>query len=910
MEHLKEMTRLINMGRCWAVVGAGASCDMGLPSWELLARRIHAQVTELGVEHDSDTYLRFIAEDRFPELFSLAEHDLGGLSELLQLVNKELTPRRARGDIYSYLSMWPFRGYLTTSFDDHLKEHLDDTGVSFKVLANSEADFRKLRNDTPRVVVKLHGSLDDPSNVVLTSTQYADFRSSPSREYFRRKLGAIFEMADVVVVGYSLRDPDIAFIIEQAHHFASPQHPIYMIAADVDAAEARELYRTKNIRVASYPNSDGTHSALVQRTLPLMNRFIAPRVVGEPPEEIRSPEEDDTAASLYIYTQSRLRAHDGDFTDRALEALILRQLSRNGSQELQTVAGLISSLPIPNPPEALRERAQEIVSRLEEQRYIKLNAQRVLQLTDEGQRMAVENQGQAELLRDQVAGQIRLDFVREFPKSAEHEVTSFVEVAMQGLHVAMRRRGLSVAACVFAGATANLHEGLDIFDFLREASNQLGKFEYRAFFIEYLAGVIEKPSELFARYLAGLSQGHFAFHALGLHQAASRLRRDWLTSTVWILDSSVVLPLLAKNCYGYPYALDLFERIRDLEVPVFTTRNLFEEVVEHLKWAMTCINKYGTDSTEFMMIALLRGAYKQNLFIDGFIRSAANHPALTFEMYIESIFGKDATDDLGAAVEQVVSAFNVETRRFSEWEGFRAIDWGDRPHWTEKIREDRIERDTYRRQSQCEAEAEVLILLLGEREGLFEALDEGPSRAYFVSQSGVLRRVFPGSDCPVWSPEALYRYLLLFRTEEPWDDLAVYEAIRSDLFLSGISVIDEHSYARYFNPLINEANLRIQEAKELFRAGEASYLDSLSEFYDEVPELEKPFYALQVAWDIAKRERERADRVEVSAPLADKERQELEQLRIDKAFRKKRAKHKRRSIEQRKARENKSDKRE
>lgn len=897
-----ELTRLINTGKCWAIVGAGASCEMGLPSWEGLARGIYAHIRESGVEHDSKTYSKYIENRKFPEMFSLAERDLGGIDELLQVVGKKLSPKRERGDIYGFLSMWPFGCYLTTNFDDHMKDHLDYTGVGFTVLGNSANDFKKLRNDTHGVVVKLHGSLDDSSNVVLTSTQYADFRSSPSREYFRRKLGAIFEMTDIVIVGYSFSDPDIEFILEQAHHFASAQHPIYMIAADVSAEEARELYRNSNIRVITYPNPDGTHAALQQRVLPLMNRFIAPRVVGELPEEIRQPEGDDTAASLYIYTQARLQDPGGDFAERALEALILRQLSKNGNQEKRSVSSLVASLPIPNIAEDLRARAHEVAKRLEKQNLLEWGAQGVVQLTHEGQARVDENQAQSELLREQVAAQIKLDFGHEFPESAEHEVQSFVEAAMRGLRLAMKRRGLSIAACVFAGAAANLHEGLDIFGFLREASNQLGKFEYRAFYIEYLAGIIEKPSQLFTCFLAALSQGHFAFHALGLHRAASRLRHDWLASTVWILDSSVVLPLLAKNCYSHSYAIDLFKRIRDLEIRVFTTQNLFEEVVGHLKWAVTCIDKYGTESTEFMMIALLRGDYKQNVFIDGFVRSAAIHPAMTFELYLESIFGKNATDNLDIAVEQVLSAFNVQTKRFSKWEGFKSIDWGDRPYWSQQIRDDRVAHDTYRNESQCEAEAEVIILLLGERNGLFKALEEGQSRAYFVTHSGVLRRVFPKPDCPVWSPEAFYRYLLLFRTEEPWDDVAVYETIRADLFLSGLSVIDKQLYAKFFNPQVNEANLKMDEVRALIRKGEASYLEALSEFYDTVPELERPFYALQVAWDTAKRERERANRIETSAPLMDKERNELERLRIDKKLREKRAQHKRRSIEQRKRR--------
>jgi len=40
VQYLIELTRLINKGRCWVVVGAGASCDLGVPSWECLAKQV------------------------------------------------------------------------------------------------------------------------------------------------------------------------------------------------------------------------------------------------------------------------------------------------------------------------------------------------------------------------------------------------------------------------------------------------------------------------------------------------------------------------------------------------------------------------------------------------------------------------------------------------------------------------------------------------------------------------------------------------------------------------------------------------------------------------------------------------------------------------------------------------------
>lgn len=907
MQYLTELAKLVNTGRCWVVVGSGASCDLGVPSWPKLAERVLKAVENEAVSPDLATYKKLLESRKYPILFTLAESDLGGIERLCAVVESELVPIHQRGEFYKYLSEWPFACYLTTNFENSLKAHLDDTGTGFTVLNNTPMDFRKINAHSKGLIVRLHGNTQDPANIVLTSKQYADFRSSPGREYFRRKLESIFDMHDVVIMGYSLSDPDISFILERACQFASPSHPIYMIAADVGKGEAQELYETKNVRVISYPNEAGDHQALSRRLLPLMNRFIAPRVRGESPISSDPFTTDEAAASLYVYSRGQLMDPTYDAIDNALQALVLRTLARSGTAASDGMDSLAAELPLPELPEETRRRLEEAVERLQRQELLAVGPHGEIQLTSRGKEVVEDHEAEAEVLRQQVADQIALDFEREFPDSIQEEVSTFVGAALSGLDGALRRRGLTIASCTLGSQPASLHNGIDILAYLRDASNELESFLHRAFFIEYLSDSIVRPTDVFRKYLARQSQGYFAFHILGMHEGAALLRRQWLDSTVWILDSSVILPLLALHSYEHPFAAGLFERIRTLGLATFTTESLFDEVLVHARWAMSCVDKYGADSTEFMMIALLRGDYKQNLFIDGYIQAASANPALGFDSYMESIFGSAERAKLGEATKALLQEHNVRTERFSEWSGFSAVDWGERPYWTDLIRADREERRTFTRPSQCEAEAEVLILLKGERDGTLGAIRPGvPSRAYFVTHSGVLRRVSSDTDCLVWSPEALYRYLLLFPTSTSWSDDAVFEMIRSDLYLSGIPVIDTASYVKFFNPQITESNLRMQQAREIFAKGEAAYLESYTRFYDEsVPDLEKPFYSLQVAWETAQREKERADRVAIVAPLLDKDRQELEKLRIEEKFRKQKAKHKKRSNEQKNALGNK-----
>lgn len=901
MRQLIDLKRIINAGQCFVVVGAGASNEMGYPTWKELAARVAAEITDAGQASDPATYAKYMEARKYPEVFSLAAQDLGGLDALLKRVKAALVAKHPQGEVYRYLASWRFACYLTTNFDAELESHLSRMGTGLPVLGNSESDFRKLRTGSMSgVVVKLHGSLDDPENVVLTSDQYADFRSSPRREYFRRKLGAIFDNHDVLIVGYSLADPDISFILEQARHYASPAHPIFAIAPDVTESEAAELYRTKNIRVTTYPNPDGTHRALVKHLLPTLSKFVAPRVASETVPPASEEEGDGAVASLYIYSQARLAAPRAGFIQVALEALVLRGLYKAHGGVARD--RLLRVLLLSDTQGDLSADVDQAVASLKRRRAVIEVADDVLSLTDAGSREIEDNESDAQLLRQKVETQTQVDCRREFPDASDAHVNAFTRATIHGLDEAMKRRGLAIAACVFGGSEHDVRRDPDIFSTLHDSAAGLEEFTHRAFCIQYLTDAITSPTALMRDYLAALSQGHFAFHALGLHSGAARLRVDWLSQTVWILDSSVILPLLALNCYNHPYASDLFKRIRDLKLTVFTTKTLFQEVALHANWAQKCATHYGTGSADFMMVALLRGEYKQNLFIDGFVRSAAERPMLTFEAYMKEALGVGSGSyDLDTAIEAALARHNVKTVRFSEWSGFDQLDWGEVPRWSDAIREDRETHGTFTRPAQCDAEAEVLILLLGEREGRFSALgNDGPKRAYFVTQSGVLRRVFPEGDCPVWSPEAFYRYLLLFPTDVAWDSDAIYEAIRSDLFLAGVPVIDELSYGKFFKPQVIEATLRFKDAMQHFRSSEGRYLEAYTQVFDSLPELERPFFSIQVAWDLADRERRRAESIEKKAPLTDKERGELQRLKADEAYRRDQAKHKRRSNEQRK----------
>jgi SIR2-like protein len=253
----QRLVRKINQGRCFALVGSGPSIEAGYPSWPRLAKSAYEALQGKGKISDEASYQKYLKANQYPELFTQAERDLGGRLELVKLIASLLVPEDGGSHhIYDLLANWPFACYLTTNWDDLIDARLRRIPEAYTTLQNSKVDFSAIRHDASHLIVKLHSDLAHPDRAVITSADYAKLFGAEGK-YFQDRLRAIFEMFDVLIVGHSLTDPDLRLVLQVAKDTASPQHPVFMIAADLTRAEELELLERFNVVALSYDNSDG-----------------------------------------------------------------------------------------------------------------------------------------------------------------------------------------------------------------------------------------------------------------------------------------------------------------------------------------------------------------------------------------------------------------------------------------------------------------------------------------------------------------------------------------------------------------------------------------------------------------------------------------------------------------------------
>jgi len=313
-----------------------------------------------------------------------------------------------------------------------------------------------------------------------------------------------------------------------------------------------------------------------------------------------------------------------------------------------------------------------------------------------------------------------------------------------------------------------------------------------------------------------------------------------------------------------------------------TTPNLMQEAWEHFEWAVRFINTTGAETPEFLRAAVVKGSYKQNLFIDGYIRLSADGRVGSFKEYLELIFPRGF--DRAAFEDRFISS-GISIQSISDMTGFVQDDWGEIEEAKSRIQEGREYSGTYRSSLQVESEAEIWVLINNLRSGKYSipGVDTVLERFYFVSQSRVLDIVFQEEAVSTWTPEAVYRYLSALPGKQTNPDL-LQQCMLNEYYYAGISFIDKDRYVRFFGPSIDSAKASYEKEKSKYVSElEEAYTRNLDEAFDKTPDLEKPFFVAQMGWRLAEASEQREELSRKRAIEAEAKVKQLESER-DKAW--------------------------
>ena len=842
----KSLISKINSGRCLILVGSGPSCEMGYPSWGELSELTYNELHSRSLISDSESYLKYLRKGSYAELFRQAERDLSDRNALVNLIKPLLRSNgHHSGEIYRLIANWPFACYLTTNYDDEIYSHLKNIYVHYTVVRNRPEDFHIWRDGTTAVIQKLHSDLNHPEELILTSTDYDRLDTNSTGQYYRHSLTTIFSMFDVLIIGHSLSDPDIKLILKSARNLRDPLRPIYMVASGYTKADEQEMIEKYNIELITYPNTDGTHSELL-KLLRSINSFIVPRR-NSTNLSIPQISNDETKAAMTIYLYRRLQGiQDADYLSpliiSGLSSTELKDLSLRQIRSLPILRSLLGDDPIHDASIDSAVTALALKGLVDE-------SENGINITDSGRSKVKDYQRVRELQIDQAYGQFRLHLKGSYPATTDEQLRKCEDLAEEVIVANFSDRGSMIVNRIFSVRSAGSKELTDVFGCISDRAITIDDTDLRLAFIAAMHEFIIQPNQQQREYLASVSQGYFLYHLLGRDPKWHQIRQRIFRETLWLCDSSVLLPRVAIGCHNHDHANDLFRMLNSENAFICTTSKLLQETWTHFEWACDFMRRNGSQSLEFLRAALVKGSFRQNLFLDGYVRLSADGIVGTFQDYIRLIVPDGRIDR--SSFEANLNDVGLQIIDVSSMSGFDQKDWGDMEHVRIEIQDKREQRGTYRSTHQVDAEAEVAIIFKNLKSGKYTIEGRDLEHFYFVSQSQII------GQANLLSPEALYRCLSSLPGGSV-DPGLLQQCMLHEYYYAGVSFIDRERYERFFGSSIDESKasfgrevadyIRDQEDGERFMAA-----------FDQIPDLEKPFFITQMGWRSAEEAREREE---------------------------------------------------
>lgn len=239
IQYIKDIQQASQQNKLVIFVGAGASMDAGVPGWGDFVGELAMSLPESIQDTYKHDYLRLA--QIYKETFDNKAYYDGVKTALLRNVK---SPNAIHDAI---LELEP-NVIITTNYDTLLEQAALAHNRQYFVVSK---DRDLPENHGEKLIVKMHGSLDD-ENIVLTEDDYYDY----SRNFPLIRSFVISQFASKVVlfVGFSFSDINLKYILReiQSELGASMQRAYLLTASEPSSLELND-FSHKGINVLSIP---------------------------------------------------------------------------------------------------------------------------------------------------------------------------------------------------------------------------------------------------------------------------------------------------------------------------------------------------------------------------------------------------------------------------------------------------------------------------------------------------------------------------------------------------------------------------------------------------------------------------------------------------------------------------------
>lgn len=597
-----DFVELVNSRDMWAFLGSGASIDAGGPSWRSLIEQSMISLDPIlkkNIEADA-IFSSALNSKRFPKCFSRIEHYCGR-DMLEDIVKNVMNKINSPGKMVQLLSSWPFKGYITTNYDSLVEKamsNLDELGWSS--VGNTRDEVRKISGNVSKVIWHVHGCAamsSDKSRLVLTEEDYDNFYLGGSPVISQLK--ALMSHSRIVFLGFGFEDQEIMRILKKIGKLTDPTRPVYAFlhrnTGEQHESERSELLDEYNVDLIPYKKVDESHTRLLD-LLNFYNSFIIRRSLEFGQPERRCPSYDPEATGLLIYNELCLKEQI-KLSDNILELLLISRILALLSSH--------DSIPINDLFDDLSDKIRAMKRSLVKEELISIIDKTIKRLTNTktpmimltaeneavclsptGYELVKNHAATAQRLFEQFSSSLVTRAMSLFPNDsfASDRIAKAAECFLKDC---IERRSLGVAMLIYGTRTDfQPFHMTALMQALPQFMEQLNGQQEAIALSRLVQDVLCAPSKAEEQYIGLCLQARFGVHLLGCDADALRTRVSELRNTLFLVDSTTMIPFLAISSIGNNSARRLINRLKAMDSSIATTDLLAQETAEHARYAL------------------------------------------------------------------------------------------------------------------------------------------------------------------------------------------------------------------------------------------------------------------------------------------------------------------------------------
>lgn len=272
-----DLVNCIARRACVLYLGAGVSANSisnnksTPPTWDIFLRNVLTHVTG---SKRSIKYITSLLNQKNYLLACEVIIDRLGIDIFKRLAREAFcTPGFKPAAIHKVIYDLDSRLVITPNVDKIYEQYaVTESQGTIVVKTQTETDVSDFIKSGDRIILKAHGSIDNPNSMIFSKCQYAKARHDYS--HFYRLLDALTLTYTYLFIGCGLNDPDIQLTLEN-YNFEFPDgKPHFFISCDnsINAHVEHSLFVNYNLKVLKYNNKKGQHTDLLDSLIDLQNQ--------------------------------------------------------------------------------------------------------------------------------------------------------------------------------------------------------------------------------------------------------------------------------------------------------------------------------------------------------------------------------------------------------------------------------------------------------------------------------------------------------------------------------------------------------------------------------------------------------------------------------------------------------------